>query len=87
VGSDLKVKHATGVVTKKTLTLTAEKARLPVSARVNVWVAVPSGDVQNFVGVVTRDGKDIVLEIGKEKLSFEETLREGYGIKLEWKNL
>jgi hypothetical protein len=87
VSADLKVKHATGVVSKKTLTLTAEKARLPVAARVNVWVAVPSGDVQNFVGVVTRDGKDIVLEIGKEKHSFEETLRESYGIKLEWKSL
>jgi hypothetical protein len=87
VGQDLKVKHATGLVNKKVLTLTADKARLPALARVNVWVAVQGEDVQNFVGAATRDGKDILLEVGKEKISFEEILREGYGIKLEWKGL
>jgi hypothetical protein len=87
VGTDLKVKHATGLISKRTLILTAEKARLPALARVNVWVAVQGEDVQNFVGVATRDGKDILLEVGKEKISFEETLREGYGVRLEWKGL
>ncbi|MFN3266403.1 MAG: hypothetical protein ACK41E_06130 [Deinococcales bacterium] len=85
VGQDLKVKYATGMVSKKVLTLTADKARLPTAARVNVWVAVAGEDVKNFVGVATRDGKDITLELGKERLSFEEILREGYGIRLEWK--
>jgi hypothetical protein len=87
VGTDLKVKHATGMVSKRILTLTADKARLPALARVNVWVAVQGEDVQNFVGVATRDGKDILLEFGREKISFEETLREGYGIRLEWKGM
>jgi hypothetical protein len=87
VGTDLKVKHATGVVNKKVLTLTAEKARLAALARVNVWVAVPGEEVRNFVGTTSRDGKDILLEVGKEKISFEETLREAYGIKLEWKGM
>jgi hypothetical protein len=87
VGLDLKVKHATGVVLKKTLTLIADKARLPALAKVNLWVAVPYEDVKNLVGTVSKDGKDIMLEINKEKVSFEETLREVYNIKLEWKAL
>ena len=87
VGLDLKVKHATGVVVKKTLTLIADKARLPALAKVNLWVAVPYEDVKNLVGTVSKDGKDIILEINKEKVSFEETLRDVYNIKLEWKAL
>ena len=87
IGLDLKVKHATGVIAKKTLTLIADKARLPALAKVNLWVAVPYEDVKNLVGTVSRDGKDIILELGKEKVSFEETLREVYNIKLEWKAL
>jgi hypothetical protein len=87
VGLDLKVKHATGVVMKRTLTLIADKARLPALAKVNLWVAVPNEDVKNLVGTVSRDGKDIILEIAKEKVSFEEILREVYSIKLEWKAL
>ena len=85
VGQDLKVKHATGIVSKKTLTLIADKARLPALIKVNLWVAVPYDDVQNFVGTVSRDGKDILLEVGKEKVSFAETLNEAYNVKLEWK--
>ena len=87
VGLDLKVKHATGVIAKKTLTLIADRARLPALAKVNLWVAVPYEDVKNLVGTVSKDGKDIILEIGKEKVSFEETLRDVYSIKLEWKAL
>ncbi len=87
VGLDLKVKHATGVIVKKTLILIADKARLPALAKVNLWVAVPYEDVKNLVGTVSKDGKDIMLEIGREKVSFEETLRDVYSIKLEWKAL
>ncbi len=85
VGQDLKVKHATGTVSKKILTLIADKARLPALVKVNLWVAVPYDDVLNFVGTVSKDGKDILLEVNKEKVSFEETLREVYSVKLEWK--
>jgi hypothetical protein len=87
VGLDLKVKHATGVIAKRTLTLIADKARLPANAKVNLWIAVPYEDVKNLAGTVSRDGKDIILEINKEKVSFEETLREVYNVKLEWKAL
>jgi hypothetical protein len=87
VGQDLKVKHATGVILKKTLTLIADKARLPAYAKVNLWVAVPYNDVKNLSGTVSKDGKDIFLELNKEKVSFEEILREVYNIKLEWKAL
>lgn len=85
IGQDLKVKHATGVVSRKTLTLVADRARLPASSRVQVWIAAPGEDVQNIAGVVNATGKDILLEVGKDKVSFEETLREAYGVRLEWK--
>ena len=85
IGQDLKVKHATGVVSKKVLTLVADKARLPASSKVQVWIAAPGENVQNIAGMVSTNGKDILLEVGKDKVSFEETLREAYGVKLEWK--
>ncbi len=85
VGQDLKVKHASGVISKKILTLIADKSRLPSLTKINLWIAVPYTDVRNFTGTVTRDGKDVTLDIGREKVSFAETLIEVYNIKLEWK--
>lgn len=85
VGQNLTSKYARGTITKKVLTLTADKARLPSLEKVNLWLAVPNNDVVNIVGTVSKDGKDIMLELAKEKVSFEDTLREAYGIKIEWK--
>jgi hypothetical protein len=85
VGQDLKVKHASGVISKRTLTLIADKSRLPSMTKINLWIAVPYTDVRNFSGTATRDGKDVILEIGREKVSFADTLEDIYNIKLEWK--
>ena len=81
---------ASGTVRNRTLTMWVTGARLPALERVRVWVGVPvpanaASDLKSFSGMVTTDGTDVNLEIGKERWSFNQVIREVYGIKLEMK--
>jgi hypothetical protein len=79
---------ASGTVRNRTLTMWVTGARLPAQERVRVWVGVPAAgasDLKSFVGIVSADGTDVLLEVGKERVSFAQVIREVYGIKIEMK--
>ncbi len=79
---------ASGTVRNRTLTMWVTGVRLPAQERVRIWVGVPStgaSDLKSFAGIVSTDGADVLLEVGKERVSFSQVIREVYGIKLEMK--
>lgn len=79
---------ASGTVRNHLLTMTTSSPRLPAGERVRIWIAVPVGstnDLKSFVGNVNADGSDVLLESGKDRVSFVQVLRDAYNIKLEMK--
>jgi hypothetical protein len=88
VSSDAQSKLAKGAVKLRVLTLSALHDKLTPLDKVEVWVSVPlknTSDLKSFPGTVSKDGLDVNLEIGSTKVSFSQTLKEAYGVKLEWK--
>jgi hypothetical protein len=85
--ADAQSKLAKGAVKMRVLTLTALHDKLTPNDKVEVWV-VPlknTPDLKSFSGTVSKDGLDVNLEIGNTKVSFTQTLKEAYGVRLEWK--
>ena len=96
-GSDVKVisldaaVYATGIVKARVLTLSTPSAakRLPVSERVQLWIAIPSAsdssnrELKSIPAVTTANGGDLSIGEGKERVSLTQVLREAYGIRLE----
>ncbi len=78
--------YASGAVRKNVLSLVAKNKSLPSLERVHLWVTIPGGDPESFPGVATFTGQDVLIEIGREKLSLQQVLREAYNIKLEWRS-
>ena len=94
VSGDAQSKLAKGVVKLRILTLSALRDKLTPLDKVEVWVSVPlknTSDLKSFPGLVNKDGTDINLELNSgnvsinAKVSFSQTLKEAYGVKLEWK--
>ena len=88
--ADAQSKLAKGAVKARVLTLTALNDKLNQNEKVEVWLGVPtkpSYDLKSFsfTGTVSKDGTDVNLEIANNKVSFTQTLKEAYGVKLEWK--
>lgn len=79
---------ASGTVKNRVLTMITWSPRLPAGERVRIWISVPVGstnDLKSFVGNVNADGSDVLLESGKDRVSFIQVLREAYNIRLEMK--
>jgi hypothetical protein len=79
---------ASGTVRNRVLTMTTSSSRLPAGERVRIWISVPIGtanDLKSFVGNVNADGSDVLLESGKDRVSFVQVLRDAYSIRLEMK--
>lgn len=79
---------ASGTVRNRVLTMITWSPRLPAGERVRIWISVPVGnanDLKSFVGNVNADGSDVLLESGKDRVSFVQVLREAYSIRLEMK--
>jgi hypothetical protein len=88
VSGDAQSKLAKGAVKLRILTLSALNAKLNPLDKVAVWISVPlknTSDLKSFPGLVNKDGTDITLELSNSKVSFNQTLKEAYGVKLEWK--
>jgi hypothetical protein len=88
VSGDAQSKLAKGAVKLRILTLSALNAKLNPLDKVAVWISVPlknTSDLKSFPGLVNKDGTDITLELTNSKVSFNQTLKEAYGVKLEWK--
>jgi hypothetical protein len=88
--ADAQSKLAKGAVKTRVLTLTALNDKLNQNEKVEVWLGVPtkpSYDLKSFsfTGTVSKDGTDVNLEIANNKVSFTQTLKEAYNVKLEWK--
>lgn len=88
--ADAQSKLAKGAVKARVLTLTALNDKLNQNEKVEVWLGVPtkpSYDLKSFsfTGTVSKDGTDVNLEFVNNKVSFTQTLKEAYGVKLEWK--
>jgi hypothetical protein len=88
--ADAQSKLAKGAVKTRVLTLTALNDKLNQNEKVEVWLGVPtkpSYDLKSFsfTGTVSKDGTDVNLEIANNKVSFAQTLKEAYSVKLEWK--
>jgi hypothetical protein len=82
--ADLQSKLAKGAVKLRVLSLTALHDKLSPNDKVEVWV-VPLNKSFPFTGTVSKDGLDVTLELATTKVSFSQTLKEAYGVKLEWK--
>ncbi len=79
---------ASGTVRNRVLTMITGSGRLPAGERVRIWISVPVGssnDLKSFVGNVSTDGSDVLLESGKDRVSFASVLRDAYNIRLEMK--
>ncbi len=94
VSGDAQSKLAKGAVKWRVLTLSALNDKLNPLDKVAVWISVPmknTSDLKSFPGTVSKDGTDINLELSSNnvstnaKVSFSQTLKEAYGVKLEWK--
>ncbi len=88
VSANAQSKLAKGAVKLRVLTLTALRDKLTPNDKVAIWINVPlknTSDLKSFPGMVSRDGLDVNLEIDNAKVSFSHTLKEAYGVKLEWK--
>jgi hypothetical protein len=88
VSGDAQSKLAKGVVKLRILTLSALRDKLTPLDKVEVWISVPlknTSDLKSFPGLVNKDGTDINLELTNSKVSFSQTLKEAYNVKLEWK--
>lgn len=90
LSADAQSKLAKGAVKTRVLTLSALNDKLTPLEKVEVWLGVPnkmSVDLKSFSfsGTVSKDGTDVNLEIANTKVSFSQTLKEAYGVKLEWK--
>jgi hypothetical protein len=88
VSGDAQSKLAKGVVKLRILTLSALRDKLTPLDKVEVWISAPvknTPDLKSFPGSVSKDGTDINLELSNSKVSFTQTLKEAYGVKLEWK--
>jgi hypothetical protein len=86
--ADAQSKLAKGAVKMRVLTLTTLHDKLTPYDKVEVWVGVPlrnTSDLKSFPGSVSKDGLDVNLEFGNTKVSFNQTLKEAYGVRLEWK--
>jgi hypothetical protein len=85
--ADATSKLAKGVVKTRVLTLSTLHDKLTPNDKVAIWVNVPSNtsDVKSFAGTVSKDGLDVNLEINTARISFNQILKEAYGVKLEWK--
>jgi hypothetical protein len=80
---------ASGTVRSRVLTMITSGGRLPAGERVRIWISVPVGssnDLKSFVGNVNADGTDVMLESGKDRVSFLSVLRDAYNIRLEMKS-
>ena len=96
-GSDVKIVsldaavYATGIVKSKGLTMTTSSAakRLPASERVQLWIGIPSAadssnrDLKSFSAVTSASGTDLLIGVGKDRVSLTQVLREAYGIRFE----
>jgi hypothetical protein len=88
VSADAQVKLAKGAVKLRVLTLSALHDKLTPNDKVAIWVGVPlknTSNLKSFPGTVSKDGLDVNLEIENIKVSFSQTLKEAYGVRLEWK--
>jgi hypothetical protein len=88
VSGDAQSKLAKGAVKLRVLTLSALRDKLTPLDKVEVWISVPlknTSDLKSFPGTVSKDGTDINLELVNSKVSFNQILKEAYGVKLEWK--
>ncbi len=91
VSGDAQSKLAKGVVKLRILTLSALRDKLTPLDKVEVWISKDTSDLKSFPGTVSKDGADINLELSNTasatttKVSFNQTLKEAYGVKLEWK--
>ncbi len=86
--ADAQSKLAKGAVKLRVLTLTALNDKLTPNDKVAVWISVPlknTSNLKSFTGTVSKDGLDVNLEIENAKVSFSQTLKEAYNVKLEWK--
>jgi hypothetical protein len=78
--------YASGTVRKNVLSLVAKNRSLPSLERVHLWITVPGGDPESVPGVATLNGQDVLIEVGRERVSLQQILRETYNIKLEWRS-
>jgi hypothetical protein len=78
--------YASGTVRRNVLSLTAKNKSLPSLERVHLWITTPGGDPESIPGVATLSGQDILIEVGRDKLSLQQVLREAYSIRLEWRS-
>jgi hypothetical protein len=88
VSGDAQAKLAKGTVKLRVLTMTALHDKLTPLEMVDLWVGVQSkttSEIKSFSGTVSKDGSDVILEIAGNKVSFTQTLKEAYGVKLDWK--
>ncbi len=89
VSGDALSKLAKGSVALRVLTLSALHGKLTPFDKVAVWISKDTSDLKSFPGTVSKDGTDINLEFTNAntttKVSFNQTLKEAYGVKLEWK--
>ncbi len=86
--SDAQSKLAKGVVKSRVLALSAQREKLTPLEKVEVWIGLPvknTSELKNFPGFASKDGLDVNLEINNTKVSFSQTLKEAYNVKLEWK--
>ncbi len=87
--ADAQSKLAKGAIKLRILSLTALYDKLTPNDKVGVWV-LPfknTSDLKSFAfaGTVSKDGLDVMLELANSKVSFTQTLKEAYGVRLEWK--
>ena len=87
--ADAQSKLAKGAVKLRVLNLTALNGKLTPNDKVEVWL-VPLKNATElksfaFAGTVSKDGLDVTLEVANTKVSFSQTLKEAYGVKVEWK--
>jgi hypothetical protein len=83
--ADARSKLAKGAVKSRLLTMTTLHDKLTPNDKVAVWISKDTADVKSFPGLVNKDGTDINLELSNSKVSFSQTLKEAYNVKLEWK--
>jgi hypothetical protein len=81
---------SSGTVKAKILTMATSGGRLPPFVRVKVWIGVTekgSADLLSFSGSVAESGVDVTLEEDAgTRVSFTQVMREGYGVKVEFKD-
>jgi hypothetical protein len=83
--ADAQYKLAKGAVKMRVLTMSTLHDKLTPNEKVAIWVNKNTSDLKSFPGTVSKDGLDVNLEIDNTKVSFTQTLKEAYGVKLEWK--